>query len=322
MTPFRKDIMTRIGRSDLDIFPLSLGGNVFGWTADRDTSFEVLDAFRDGGGNFIDTADGYSAWVPGNSGGESETLIGEWLAARKPSDVVVATKVSTHPDFRGLSAANVRAAAEASLKRLGVETIDLYYAHFDDADTPLEETVAAFAGLVRDGLVRYVGVSNYTAERIREWVSLAEAAGADLPVAVQPHYNLVHRTEIERDIVPVAQQYDMSLVPYYALASGFLTGKYRSSDAAGDSPRAGGAAKLATPAGLALIDALEDVGAAHDASIATTALAWLRTQPTVAAPIASASKVEQVADLLAGASLQLTPDEVARLSQASEPAQA
>ncbi|MCI9858802.1 aldo/keto reductase [Microbacterium proteolyticum] len=314
--------MTRIGRSDLDIFPLSLGGNVFGWTADRDTSFAVLDAFRDGGGNFIDTADGYSAWVPGNSGGESETLIGEWLAARKPSDVVVATKVSTHPDFRGLSAANVRAAAEASLKRLGVETIDLYYAHFDDADTPLEETVAAFAGLVRDGLVRYVGVSNYTAERIREWVSLAEAAGADLPVAVQPHYNLVHRTEIERDIVPVAQQYDMSLVPYYALASGFLTGKYRSSDAAGDSPRAGGAAKLATPAGLALIDALEDVGAAHDASIATTALAWLRTQPTVAAPIASASKVEQVADLLASASLQLTPDEIARLSQASEPAQA
>jgi aryl-alcohol dehydrogenase-like predicted oxidoreductase len=314
--------MTRIGRSDLDIFPLSLGGNVFGWTADRDTSFAVLDAFRDGGGNFIDTADGYSAWVPGNSGGESETLIGEWLAARKPSDVVVATKVSTHPDFRGLSAANVRAAAEASLKRLGVETIDLYYAHFDDADTPLEETVAAFAGLVRDGLVRYVGVSNYTAERIREWVSLAEAAGADLPVAVQPHYNLVHRTEIERDIVPVAQQYDMSLVPYYALASGFLTGKYRSSDAAGDSPRAGGAAKLATPAGLALIDALEDVGAAHDASIAATALAWLRTQPTVAAPIASASKVEQVADLLASASLHLTPDEIARLSQASEPAQA
>ncbi|MBB3159291.1 aryl-alcohol dehydrogenase-like predicted oxidoreductase [Microbacterium proteolyticum] len=314
--------MTRIGRSDLDIFPLSLGGNVFGWTADRDTSFAVLDAFRDGGGNFIDTADGYSAWVPGNSGGESETLIGEWLSARKPSDVVVATKVSTHPDFRGLSAANVRAAAEASLKRLGVETIDLYYAHFDDAETPLEETVTAFADLVRDGLVRYVAVSNYTADRIREWVSLAEAAGADLPVAVQPHYNLVHRTEIEREIVPVAQQYNMSLVPYYALASGFLTGKYRSTDAAGDSPRAGGAAKLATPAGLALIDELEDVGAAHGASIAATALAWLRAQPTVAAPIASASKVEQVADLLASASLQLSSDEIDRLSKASDPAQA
>ncbi|MEW1707427.1 aldo/keto reductase [Microbacterium sp. NPDC089190] len=313
--------MTRIGRSDLDILPLSLGGNVFGWTADRDTSFEVLDAFHAGGGNFIDTADAYSAWVPGNAGGESETLIGEWLASRKPENVVVATKVSQHPDFRGLSAKNVRAAAEASLGRLGVDTIDLYYAHFDDEQTPLEETVAAFADLVTDGLVRYVAVSNYSAARIREWISLAEAAGADLPVAVQPHYNLVHRTEVERDIVPVAERYGMSLVPYYALASGFLTGKYRSADAAGDSPRAEGAAKLATAAGLALIDALDEVGRAHEASIASTALAWLRAQPTVAAPIASASKVSQVADLLASASLELTPDEISRLTDASDAAQ-
>lgn len=313
--------MTRLGRSDLDILPLSLGGNVFGWTADRDTSFAVLDAFHAGGGNFIDTADGYSAWVPGNSGGESETLIGEWLASRKPSNVVVATKVSTHPDFRGLSAANVRAAAEASLQRLGVHTIDLYYAHFDDAETPLEETVAAFGDLVSDGLVRHVAVSNYTAERIREWVSLAEASGVALPVAIQPHYNLVHRTDVERDIVPVAEQYGMSLVPYFALASGFLTGKYRTADATGDSPRAEGAAKLATPAGLALIDALEEVGDAHGASIATTALAWLRAQPAVAAPIASASKVEQVADLLASARLELSTDELAHLSRASDAAQ-
>lgn len=313
--------MTRLGRSDLDILPLSLGGNVFGWTADRDTSFAVLDAFHAGGGNFIDTADGYSAWVPGNSGGESETLIGEWLASRKPSNVVVATKVSTHPDFRGLSAANVRAAAEASLQRLGVDTIDLYYAHFDDAETPLEETVAAFGDLVSDGLVRHVAVSNYTAERIREWVSLAEASGVALPVAIQPHYNLVHRTDVERDIVPVAEQYGMSLVPYFALASGFLTGKYRTADATGDSPRAEGAAKLATPAGLALIDALEEVGDAHGASIATTALAWLRAQPAVAAPIASASKVEQVADLLASARLELSTDELAHLSRASDAAQ-
>lgn len=313
--------MTRIGRSDLDIFPLSLGGNVFGWTADRDASFAVLDAFRDGGGDFIDTADAYSAWVPGNTGGESETLIGEWLTSRKPQDVVIATKVSQHPDFRGLGASNIRAAAEASLARLGVDTIDLYYAHFDDADTPLEETVAAFDALVRDGLVRYVAVSNYTAERIREWISLAEASGADLPVAIQPHYNLVHRTEIERDIVPVAEQHGMSLVPYSALASGFLTGKYRSSDATGDSPRATGAAKLATPAGLALIDALEEIGEAHGASIATTALAWLRAQATVVAPIASASRVEQVPDLLASASLELSADEIDRLSAASEPAQ-
>lgn len=313
--------MTRLGRSDLDILPLSLGGNVFGWTADRDTSFAVLDAFHAGGGNFIDTADGYSAWVPGNSGGESETLIGEWLVSRKPSNVVVATKVSTHPDFRGLSAANVRAAAEASLQRLGVDTIDLYYAHFDDAETPLEETVAAFGDLVSDGLVRHVAVSNYTAERIREWVSLAEASGVALPVAIQPHYNLVHRTDVERDIVPVAEQYGMSLVPYFALASGFLTGKYRTADATGDSPRAEGAAKLATPAGLALIDALEEVGHAHGASIATTALAWLRAQPAVAAPIASASKVEQVADLLASARLELSADELAHLSRASDAVQ-
>ncbi|WP_295791250.1 aldo/keto reductase [uncultured Microbacterium sp.] len=314
--------MTRIGRSDLDILPLSLGGNVFGWTADRDTSFAVLDAFHAGGGDFIDTADGYSAWAPGNSGGESETLIGEWLASRKPENVVVATKVSTHPDFRGLSARTVRTAAEASLRRLGVDRIDLYYAHFDDAETPLEETVAAFADLVTDGLVRYVAVSNYTAARIREWISLAEAAGADLPVAVQPHYNLVHRTEVEADIVPVAEQHGMSLVPYYALASGFLTGKYRTTDATGDSPRAEGAAKLATPAGLALIDALEEVGDAHGASIAATSLAWLRAQPAVAAPIASASKVAQVADLLAGARLELSADELAHLTRVSDAAQA
>ncbi len=313
--------MTRIGRSDLDIRPLSLGGNVFGWTADRDTSFAVLDAFHAGGGNFVDTADGYSAWVPGNSGGESETLIGEWLASRKPANVVVATKVSTHPDFRGLSAANIRAAAEASLTRLGVDAIDLYYAHFDDPETPLEETVGAFADLVSDGLVRYVAVSNYTAARIREWISLAEAAGADLPVAVQPHYNLVHRTTVESEIVPVAEEFGLSLVPYYALASGFLTGKYRTTDASGDSPRAGGAAKLATPAGLAVIDALEEIGRAHGASIATTALAWLRAQPTVIAPLASASRPEQVADLVASMSLELSADELERLDGVSAAAQ-
>lgn len=313
--------MARIGNSDLDILPLSLGGNVFGWTADRDTSFAVLDAFRDGGGDFIDTADGYSAWVDGNSGGESETLIGEWLASRKPADIVVATKVSTHPDFRGLSASTVRAAAEASLRRLGVDTIDLYYAHFDDADTPLAETVGAFADLVTDGLVRHVAVSNYSAARIREWISLAEEAGAARPVAVQPHYNLVHRAEVEAEIVPVAQEFGLSLVPYSALASGFLTGKYRTPDATGSSPRAGSAARLATPRGLAVIEALEEIGAAHDASIASTALAWLRSQPAVAAPIASASRVEQVDDLLVSARLELSSDEIAHLSEVSAAAQ-
>ncbi|WP_223586054.1 aldo/keto reductase [Microbacterium sp. OVT16B] len=311
--------MTRIGNSDLDVLPLSLGGNVFGWTADRDASFAVLDAFAEGGGDFIDTADAYSAWVPGNSGGESETIIGEWLASRKPEGVVVATKVSQHPDFRGLAAANIRNAAEASLGRLGVDAIDLYYAHFDDETVPLEETVGAFGQLVADGLVRHVAVSNYSAERIREWVEIAQRTGVALPVAVQPHYNLVHRNDVEESIIPVAEEFGLGLVPYYSLASGFLTGKYRSTDADGQgSPRATGAAKYATEAGLRIIDALEEIGNAHGASIAATSLAWLRAQPTVAAPIASASRVEQVADLLAGARLELAADEVGLLNRVSE----
>ncbi|MFK3678379.1 aldo/keto reductase [Microbacterium sp. NPDC090218] len=311
--------MTRIGTSDLDVLPLSLGGNVFGWTADRDTAFAVLDAFVDGGGDFIDTADSYSSWVPGNEGGESETIVGEWLASRKPSGVVVATKLSQHPQFRGLAADNVRKAAEASLARLGVDEIDLYYAHFDDETVPLEETVAAFGRLVEDGLVRHVAVSNYSADRIREWVAIARRLGVAVPVAVQPHYNLVHRNEVEDTIIPVAEEFELGLVPYYSLASGFLTGKYRSTDAAGQSsPRAQGAAKYATEAGLRIIDALEEIGDAHGASIAATSLAWLRAQPTVVAPIASARTVDQVPDLLAGARLELSADEVALLDQVSE----
>ena len=310
--------MTRIGRSDLDFFPLSLGGNVFGWTADRDASFEILDAFHAGGGNFIDTADSYSAWVPGHSGGESERIIGEWLASRKPRNMVVATKVSKHPEFQGLAPANVRAAAEASLQRLGVDTIDLYYAHYDDPDVPIEEIVGGFGDLVTDGLVRYTAVSNVTADRIRSWISLAQAGGSDLPVAIQPHYNLMHRNDVEEHILPLAEEHDLAIIPYYALASGFLTGKYRSTDTAGQSsPRAKGAAKYATPQGLAVIDALERIGDAHGVSIAATALGWLRAQPAVVAPIASASRVEQVQDLLDGARLQLTVDEIAELDRIS-----
>lgn len=311
--------MTRIGTSSLDVLPLSLGGNVFGWTADRDESFAILDAFHAGGGDFVDTADSYSAWVDGNSGGESETIIGEWLASRRPEGFVVATKVSQHPQFTGLAAANVRAAAEASVSRLGVDAIDLYYAHFDDESVPLEETVAAFGALVTDGLVRYTAVSNYSADRIREWIRIADQLGVARPVAIQPHYNLVHRNDVEESIVPVAQQFDLSLVPYFSLAKGFLTGKYRSTDAsAQSSPRAGAAAQYATPQGLAIIDALERVGRAHGVSIAAAALAWLKAQPTVAAPIASASRVAQVADLLDGARTELTAEEVAELTRVSE----
>lgn len=299
--------------------PLALGGNVFGWTADRDESFRILDAFTSGGGTLIDTADSYNHWVPGHTGGESETLIGAWLASRHPQGVVVATKVSQHPQFRGLSAATVRAAAEASLKRLGVPVIDLYYAHFDDADTPLEETVAAFGALVSDGLVRHVAVSNYTADRIRQWLDVADRLGVARPVAVQPHYNLVHRNDVEQHIIPLAQAEHLALLPYAGLAAGFLTGKYRSTDAAGQtSPRAEGAAKYATAQGLAVIDTLERIGAGHKASVAATALAWLRSRPTVVAPIASASRTGQVADLLASARLDLTAGEIAELDAVSD----
>jgi aryl-alcohol dehydrogenase (NADP+) len=309
--------MTRIGSSDLDVFPLNLGGNVFGWTADRDESFRILDAFVAGGGDFIDTADSYSAWIDGNSGGESETIIGEWLASRKPSGVTVATKVSQHPQFRGLAAANVRAAAEASLTRLGAERIDLYYAHFDDETVPLEETVAAFGALVQDGLVRHTALSNYSADRIREWIAIARDLGVAEPVAVQPHYSIVERG-IEQDVLPVAEEFGLGVIPYFSLAKGFLTGKYRSTEADGaGSPRAAAASAYATEKNLRVVDALERIGGAHGASIATAALAWLRSRPAVAAPLASASRVDQVADLVAAGRLELTAEEVAELDRLS-----
>ncbi len=197
--------MAVIGSSDLDVLPVALGTNTFGWTADRDESFEILDAFVAGGGSLIDTADGYSAWAPGNVGGESETIIGEWIASRGGREqLVVATKVSSHPEFQGLGAANIAAAARESLRRLQTDHIDLYFAHYDDPDTPLEETVTAFAALVDRGAVRYVGLSNYTAERIAEWIETAQRLGVAAPVALEPHYNLLHREPFESELRPLA----------------------------------------------------------------------------------------------------------------------
>ena len=309
--------MTRIGTRDLDVFPLCLGGNVFGWTADRDESFAILDAFTEGGGDFVDTADGYSAWAPGNTGGDSERIIGAWLAARPEADMKIATKVSRHPDFPGLK--NVRGAAEASLQRLGVETIDLYYAHYDDPEVPLADAVSAFGKLVDDGLVRTIGLSNFTPERMREWMLTAADLGVAQPVALQPHYNLVHRFDVESGIAPIAEEFGLGILPYYALASGFLTGKYRSPDAdGGASPRAKGAAKYATAQGLQVLQVVERIAASHASTMAAVSLAWLREQPHVVAPIASASRVEHVADLLASATLELTHDELEELSVVSE----
>lgn len=310
-----------IGTSDLEVFPLSLGGNVFGWTADRDTSFDVLDAYVAAGGNFVDTADGYSAWVPGNTGGDSERILGQWFDARgNREEVVLATKVSQHPDFKGLAADNIRRAADASLERLGSDYIDLYYAHFDDESVPLEETVAALSGLVDAGKVRYIGISNYSPERIEEWFRITEAEGLHRAVALQPHYNLVERS-YEQKYRPIAERENLGVFPYFALAAGFLTGKYRDGVTV-DSARAAGAAKYLDDTGRAVLAALDEVAAAHSTSVASVALAWLAAQPTVTAPIASARTVDQLPDLLASVTLELSADELAALNGASEAARA
>lgn len=306
-----------IGSSDLSVFPLSLGGNVFGWTADQATSFDVLDGYVGAGGNFVDTADGYSAWVPGNTGGDSERILGQWFQARgNRDDIVLATKVSQHPDFKGLAGDNILRAADASLERLGSDYIDLYYAHFDDQTVPLEETVSALSSLVDAGKVRYIGISNYSPERIEEWFSITEANGLHCAVALQPHYNLVER-DFEEKYRALAERENLGVVPYFALAAGFLTGKYRDGVTV-DSARAAGAAKYLDDRGRSVLDALDTVAEAHGASVASVALAWLAAQPTVVAPIASARTLDQLPDLLAAVTLELTADELDALSGASE----
>jgi aryl-alcohol dehydrogenase-like predicted oxidoreductase len=313
MTSLRK-----LGSSDLEVFPLCLGGNVFGWTADQAQSFAVLDAYAAAGGNFVDTADSYSAWVEGNKGGESETIIGKWIKERgNRSEVVIATKVSQHPDYQGLSAGNIKAAADASLKRLGTDYIDLYYSHFDKPDVPVEEIIGALDELVKAGKVRHIAASNISAQRLRASLDFSERAGLARYVALQPHYNLVSRDTYEGELRDVAELSGLAAVPYFALASGFLTGKYRPG-ATVDSARAQGAAKhLDTERGRKVLAALDEVARAHDAEVAAVALAWLAAQPTVAAPIASARTVEQLPALLKVADLRLTEDEAGKLRQAS-----
>jgi aryl-alcohol dehydrogenase-like predicted oxidoreductase len=310
--------MTKLGTSDLDVSRLCLGGNVFGWTADEVQSFAVLDAYAQAGGNFLDTADVYSAWHEGNSGGESETIIGKWLAARgNRDDIVVATKVGMLSGLDNLKAETVETAANASLKRLGTDHIDLYYAHKDDPETPLEETLAAFDRLVRAGKVRHIAASNYSAPRLAEALAVSEREGLAEFVALQPGYNLVSRDEYEGELAGVVAGAGLAAVPYYGLAKGFLTGKYRPG-AQIDSPRAGGASAHLDERGLRVLSALDEIAAAHGTTVAAVALAWLVAQPTVAAPIASARTPEQLADLLPVNDLELTDDEVKRLTTAGE----
>jgi aryl-alcohol dehydrogenase-like predicted oxidoreductase len=308
-----------LGSSGLEVSPLCLGGNVFGWTADEATSFAVLDAYTAAGGNFLDTADSYTAWIEGNKGGESETVIGRWVRARgNRDDVIIATKVSQHPEFPGLSAANIKAAADASLSRLDTDYIDLYYTHFDKPEVPVEEIIGALDDLVKAGKVRHIAASNISPERLRASLEFSERESLARYVALQPHYNLVSRDTYEGELRDVAAHHGLAAVPYFSLAAGFLTGKYRPGTTV-DSARASRAAEhLETERGRRVLTVLDEVAAAHDAPVATVALAWLAAQPTIAAPIASARTVEQLPALLGVADLTLTDDEVDRLTAASE----
>ena len=311
--------MAKLRGIDAEIFPLVLGGNTFGWTSDESESDRVLDAYSQAGGNLIDTADVYSAWAPGHSGGESEIVLGRWLAKNgNRSKVLVATKVSQHPQYSGLSAKNIEAAADASLLRLGLDVIDLYYAHFDDSSTPLEETAEAFDKLVKEGKVRAIGLSNYTPERIREWFSIARKEGLTLPVALEPQYNLVCRKTYEDGLMQVAKDEDLAVFPYFSLASGFLTGKYRTMGDLKGKQREGMVKDFFTQEGLDVVAAMDGIAKTHGVELATVALAWLNQRPDIAAPIASARTPEQLPALLAAAHLELSDQDMQTLDQVSD----
>ncbi|WP_219461619.1 aldo/keto reductase [Nonomuraea rhizosphaerae] len=309
--------MRSISTTDLSVFPICLGTNVFGWTADKEASFAVLDAYVEGGGNFIDTADVYPYWATRES--TSETIIGEWMAERGNRDsLVLATKVGMLKGLEGLAPATIRTAIENSLRRLRTDRVDLYWAHVDDRDTPLAETLGTFGELIEEGKVRYVGASNYGADRLAEALTVARAEGLPEYVALQQPYNLVERG-YEGELREVVAREGLASTPYYSLARGFLTGKYAQGLTI-DSPRAGQAAKyLATEHGPRTIEALAKVAAARDVEPASVALAWLAAQPTIAAPIASARNLEQLRPLLAAAGLTLTEDELSLLDTASRP---
>lgn len=309
----------KLGSSGLTTPPLILGGNVFGWTADRTTSLAILDAFVAGGGRMVDTADSYSSWVPGNSGGESETIIGEWLSARgRRDDVLIATKVGAEVfGGRGLSPERITSSVEGSLKRLRTDYIDLYFAHYDDPETPLDAALQAFDSLVRAGKVRAIGASNHSAERLRQALNTSAARGLTAYTVLQPQYNLLEREKFEGPLRELSVERGLAAVPYYALASGFLSGKYRSQADAANRPRGGAVARYLNEYGLGVLRAVETVASEYGARPAQIALAWLAAQPAVAAPIASATSVEQVEELLGAMRLTLTAEQLARLDAAS-----
>ena len=310
-----------LGRTSLQVAPLCLGGNVFGWTANEAASFKVLDAFVEAGLNFIDTADVYSAWVPGHHGGESETIIGNWLKRGTPRDeIVIATKVGMEmaPDRKGLSPAHIARSVEQSLRRLQTDHIDLYFAHRDDPSVSFEETLGAFQALIEEGKVRAIGASNYTAPRLAAALKVSREQGLPRYEVLQPLYNLYARADFESALEPLCLEQKVSVVNYYALASGFLTGKYRTPGDAAKSARGEGVvAKFLNERGLRILAALDDVGRRYGATPASVALAWQIARPSIAAPIASATTVVQLNELVAATQLQMDQAAIEQLNTAS-----
>jgi len=301
-----------LGKTDLQVHPLCLGGNVFGWSADSSQSQEVLNAYEKAGGNFIDTADMYSLWHSGNVGGESETIIGDWMRTRgNRSEMVIATKVAKLATRPGLSAANIAAAAEDSLRRLGTDYIDIYYAHHDDESIPLEESLTAFNELVTSGKVRYLAASNYSADRLEQALKISRELGISEYVLLQPHYNAIVRNEYEGDLMATAVKENIPVLPYFALAAGFLTGKYQPGVAV-DSVRADDMPDYMNDRGWAILGALTDIAQQENTSIAAAALGWLRAQPGVVTPIASARTPEQLAQILPV--VELSAEQVAKVN--------
>lgn len=304
-------------QTDRPFVPLNLGGNPFGYTADEEATFAVLDRFVEGGGSFVDTADSYSAWVEGHTGGESERLIGAWLAQSGLRDrVQIATKVAKKPDRLGLARETVHTAVDESRERLGMEVIDLCYAHADDETVPVEDQVETFHALVEAGHIRAVGLSNFSADRLRDWVSAARRLGLTEPAAIQPRYTLVSRASYEQELAPVAQELGLAVFSYPALASGFLTGKYRAPEDFEGVARGAAARRYAEAGGMRVVDALVRVGERHEAQPAAVVIAWLLARG-ITAPIASVSRPEQLQPLLDGTTLQLTPEDLTELDEAS-----
>jgi aryl-alcohol dehydrogenase-like predicted oxidoreductase len=310
----------KLGKSGLEVAPLAFGGNVFGWTIDEQTSFKLLDAFVDSGFNLIDTADVYSRWAKGNTGGESETIIGRWLKQTgRRERVILATKVGMEMGTgrKGLSKEHILRSADESLKRLQTDYIDLYQSHQDDTETPIAETLEAYAQLIEQGKVRSIGASNYSAERISEALKLSEERGLPRYESLQPLYNLYDREEYEKELEPVCVEKNVGVISYYSLASGFLTGKYRSESDLQKSPRGQGVKKYLNERGFRILKALDEVAAKYHSTPARVALAWLIARPGVTAPIASATSLEQLNDLIEATKLELDNSSIEQLKSAS-----